>query len=226
MSEHILTHKHQAHKHQTNNHAASGWRIHCGVEVTESSTNKQLTLSGDITLRQCQFSNTFHIAVSTKNTIYLGCLVETNEQRALLCLRTLCALGCTSARATLKLQYTSWSMWEVKSRMMRKRLIKNFVDLVTDCFRVFSSDLIQTCVKEFSIHTYALTEAMSVCVSLDVVCGVQSISHPNSSPSPCRTSLGGGLMSRVKGPCNASCNAAASLGTTKAAASAGEYMEV
>jgi hypothetical protein len=26
-------------------HAASGWRIHCGVEVTESSTNKQHTLS-------------------------------------------------------------------------------------------------------------------------------------------------------------------------------------
>jgi hypothetical protein len=45
MSEHILTHQHQAHKHQTHNHAASGWRIHCGVEVTESSTNKQHTLS-------------------------------------------------------------------------------------------------------------------------------------------------------------------------------------
>ncbi len=27
-------------------HAASGWRIHCGVEVTELSTNKQHTLSG------------------------------------------------------------------------------------------------------------------------------------------------------------------------------------
>ena len=26
-------------------HAASGWRIHCGVEVTELSTNKQLSLS-------------------------------------------------------------------------------------------------------------------------------------------------------------------------------------
>ena len=25
-------------------HAASGWRIHCGVEVTESSTNKQHSL--------------------------------------------------------------------------------------------------------------------------------------------------------------------------------------
>ena len=25
-------------------HAASGWRIHCGVEVTELSTNKQHTL--------------------------------------------------------------------------------------------------------------------------------------------------------------------------------------
>ena len=33
------------HKHQTHNHAASGWRIHCGVEVTELSTNKQHTLS-------------------------------------------------------------------------------------------------------------------------------------------------------------------------------------
>jgi hypothetical protein len=44
MSEHILTHKHQAHKHQTHNHTASDWRIHCGVEVTESSTNKQLSL--------------------------------------------------------------------------------------------------------------------------------------------------------------------------------------
>jgi hypothetical protein len=41
MSEYILTHKHQTH-----NHAASGWRIHCGVEVTELSTNKQLSLSG------------------------------------------------------------------------------------------------------------------------------------------------------------------------------------
>jgi hypothetical protein len=45
MSEHILTHKYQTHKHQTHNHAASGWRIHCDVEVTESSTNKQHTFS-------------------------------------------------------------------------------------------------------------------------------------------------------------------------------------
>jgi hypothetical protein len=44
MSEHILAHKHQAHKHQTHNHAAHGWRIHCAVEVTELSTNKQHTL--------------------------------------------------------------------------------------------------------------------------------------------------------------------------------------
>ena len=28
-----------------NPHAAIGWRIHCGVEVTELSTNKQHTLS-------------------------------------------------------------------------------------------------------------------------------------------------------------------------------------
>jgi hypothetical protein len=40
MSEYILTHKHHTHPH-----AASGWRIHCGVEVTELSTNKQLSLS-------------------------------------------------------------------------------------------------------------------------------------------------------------------------------------
>jgi hypothetical protein len=40
MSEYILTHKHHTHTH-----AASGWRIHCGVEVTELSTNKQHTLS-------------------------------------------------------------------------------------------------------------------------------------------------------------------------------------
>ena len=40
MSEYIL-----AHKHHTHTHAASGWRIHCGVEVTELSTNKQHTLS-------------------------------------------------------------------------------------------------------------------------------------------------------------------------------------
>jgi hypothetical protein len=40
MSEYILTHKHHTHPH-----AASGWRIHCGVEVTELSTNKQHTLS-------------------------------------------------------------------------------------------------------------------------------------------------------------------------------------
>jgi hypothetical protein len=42
MSEYILTHKHHTHPH-----AASGWRIHCGVEVTELSTNKQHTLSPD-----------------------------------------------------------------------------------------------------------------------------------------------------------------------------------
>ncbi len=40
MSEHILTHKHHTHTY-----AASGWRIHCGVEVTELSTNKQHTLT-------------------------------------------------------------------------------------------------------------------------------------------------------------------------------------
>ena len=40
MSEYILTHKHQTH-----NHPASGWHIHCGVEVTEWRTNKQHTLS-------------------------------------------------------------------------------------------------------------------------------------------------------------------------------------
>jgi hypothetical protein len=45
MSEHILTHKHQTHKHQAHNHAASGWRIHCCVEVTELSTNKQHSLT-------------------------------------------------------------------------------------------------------------------------------------------------------------------------------------
>ena len=45
MSEHILTRKHQAHQHHTHPHAASGWRIHCGVEVTELSTNKQHSLS-------------------------------------------------------------------------------------------------------------------------------------------------------------------------------------
>jgi hypothetical protein len=45
MSEHILAHKHQVHKHQTHNHAAHGRRMHCGVEVTELSTNKQHTLS-------------------------------------------------------------------------------------------------------------------------------------------------------------------------------------
>jgi hypothetical protein len=31
------------------NHAAHGWRIHCGVEVTELSTNKQHTLSNSAT---------------------------------------------------------------------------------------------------------------------------------------------------------------------------------
>ena len=50
MSEHILAHKHQAHKHQTHNHAAHGWRIHCGVQVTELRTNKQhsLSLAGNV----------------------------------------------------------------------------------------------------------------------------------------------------------------------------------
>ena len=42
MSEYILTHKHHTHTH-----AASAWRIHCGVEVTELSINKQHTLSGE-----------------------------------------------------------------------------------------------------------------------------------------------------------------------------------
>jgi hypothetical protein len=41
---HIRSRKHQAHKHHTHPHAASGWRIHCGVEVTELSTNKQHSL--------------------------------------------------------------------------------------------------------------------------------------------------------------------------------------
>ena len=40
MSEYMFTHKHHTHTH-----AASGWRIHCGVEVTELSTNKQHPLS-------------------------------------------------------------------------------------------------------------------------------------------------------------------------------------
>ena len=43
MSEYILTHKHHTHPH-----AASGWRIHCGVEVTELSTNKQHTFSPSV----------------------------------------------------------------------------------------------------------------------------------------------------------------------------------
>ena len=42
MSEYILTHKHHTHTH-----AVSGWRIHCGVGVTELSTNKQHSLSSD-----------------------------------------------------------------------------------------------------------------------------------------------------------------------------------
>jgi hypothetical protein len=54
MSEHILALKHQAHKHQTHNHAAHGWRIHCGVEVTEWSTNKQHDLSHSGLFRQVE----------------------------------------------------------------------------------------------------------------------------------------------------------------------------
>jgi len=34
-------------------HAAFGWRIHCGVEVTEWSTNKQHTLSGELMQFEC-----------------------------------------------------------------------------------------------------------------------------------------------------------------------------
>jgi hypothetical protein len=49
MSEHILAHTHQVHKHQTHNNAASGWRIHCGIEVTELSTNKQHTHTHTLT---------------------------------------------------------------------------------------------------------------------------------------------------------------------------------
>jgi hypothetical protein len=37
--------KHTYTKSQTHHHAASGWRIHRGVEVTESSTNKHHSLS-------------------------------------------------------------------------------------------------------------------------------------------------------------------------------------
>ena len=54
------------------NHAASGWRIHCGVEVTELSTNKQHTLSHDAFRHDeanekwggkaaCEPATTFHI---------------------------------------------------------------------------------------------------------------------------------------------------------------------
>ena len=46
MSEHILTRKH---KHHTHTHATFGWRIHCGVEVTELSTNKQQSLNNNKT---------------------------------------------------------------------------------------------------------------------------------------------------------------------------------
>ncbi len=35
----------EAEETATHPHAASGWRIHCGVEVTELSTNKQHSLS-------------------------------------------------------------------------------------------------------------------------------------------------------------------------------------
>jgi hypothetical protein len=47
MSEYILTHKHHTHTH-----AASGWRIHCGVEVTGLSTNKQLSHITDFFLKK------------------------------------------------------------------------------------------------------------------------------------------------------------------------------
>ena len=60
MSEHILTRKHQAHKHHTHTHAALGWRIHCGVEVTEWSTNKQYSLFMPVVV--CRLVTTWAIA--------------------------------------------------------------------------------------------------------------------------------------------------------------------
>jgi len=42
LTEYIVTHKHT---HIIHNIRGFGWRIHCGVEVTESSTNKQHILN-------------------------------------------------------------------------------------------------------------------------------------------------------------------------------------
>jgi hypothetical protein len=57
-------------------HAASGWRIHCGVEVTELSTNKQHTLSG-VTGIVSAGGNTRAMLVNTIMTVIdlqlLGC---------------------------------------------------------------------------------------------------------------------------------------------------------
>jgi hypothetical protein len=50
-----------------------GWRIHCGVEVTESSTNKQHTLSPGVCVYCC---STYHTSCSTKHTHRLTVLYD------------------------------------------------------------------------------------------------------------------------------------------------------
>ncbi len=80
MSEHILTRKH---KHHTHTHTAFGWRIHCGVEVTELSTNKQHTLFGAcVSFQVCSvkfataipMNGSVHVESFNKNMKALGVL--------------------------------------------------------------------------------------------------------------------------------------------------------
>ena len=55
-------------KQNTLPHTASGWRIHCGVEVTELSTNKQHTLTGEVlTTDGCQLPRVYRVMTSSLN---------------------------------------------------------------------------------------------------------------------------------------------------------------
>ena len=66
--ENVRVHTYTQTPHTHTPHAASGWRIHCGVEVTELSTNKQHTLSLYILL----FFNLF--CVFSLYAFELGCV--------------------------------------------------------------------------------------------------------------------------------------------------------
>jgi hypothetical protein len=76
----------QSSQKDRHNHAVSGWRIHCGVEVTELSTNKQLSLSVDKEHFACPYKmKTFDVSVNllTDNLLWIQ-----NRERKVACRST------------------------------------------------------------------------------------------------------------------------------------------